>query len=58
MTQMIYSPQEVGATLIGEDRLVVMTGVELVVLYQMCLMHSIHSVPATIMSRPPLSGLQ
>lgn len=41
-TTTLYRAQEVGGTLIGENGLVVMAGVELVKLYQMHQTHSFH----------------
>ena len=52
--------QEVGGTLIGEDGVVVMVGPEWVAWYQIYQnqgFHSIHAVPAIMMSRPPLIRL-
>jgi hypothetical protein len=37
-----YTPQEVGGTLIGEDRLMVMAGVESVELYQIHQTHGLY----------------
>ena len=64
-TQCILYPQEVGGTLIGEDRLVVIAGAEIGrmvsntsnVWFPCVWCHSIHSVPDIIMSCPPLSSL-
>jgi hypothetical protein len=61
----IPTSQEVGGTLIGEDELMVMTGVEFMERYQIHQAHGFHvfwchsicAIPAIIMSRPPLSSL-
>ena len=56
----LFPPQEIGGTLIGEDRLVVMAGIEW---YQIHQTHGFHVfdailfIPDIIMSRPPLSSL-
>jgi hypothetical protein len=61
----MHKPQEVGGNVIGEDRLMVMTGEELVEWYQIHQTHGFqvfYAIPfalfqAIIMSRPPLSSL-